>query len=54
MNKPKRSDRCIICGEIFFNYDKWVGGSCKGGGTRFAHKTCWDREQAENGKKVKR
>lgn len=54
MSKPKKGDRCIICGEIVFSSDEYVGGNVKGGGNRFAHKRCWDREQAETCKKVKK
>lgn len=45
--------RCTICGEWLGADDKIVGGKVKHGGTRCAHKACWDREQAELSKKVK-
>jgi hypothetical protein len=39
--------RCIICGEKVTEDDELVGGKMKRGGTRCAHKKCWEQEQAE-------
>lgn len=46
-------NRCIICGE-YLCFDEIVGGKVKRGGTRGAHKACWEREQAEFAKEAKR
>lgn len=53
--KPKsnRWKRCFICGERLNDADV-VGGKMKRGGTRCAHKACWEREQAELAKEAKR
>lgn len=51
--KPKPTwNRCIICGE-YLAFDEIVGGKVKKGGTRCAHKACWEREQAEFAKEAK-
>lgn len=50
--KPKPDERCIICGEYVYSGEELVGGKVKRGGTRCAHKACWEAEQAENAKEV--
>lgn len=45
--KPTRFKHCIICGERVYQGEDLVGGQMKRGGTRCAHKKCWDKEQAE-------
>jgi hypothetical protein len=55
--KPKptwRWKNCIICGETIEDGQEIVGGKMKRGGTRCAHKTCWDCEQAALAKEMKR
>ena len=39
--------RCVICGEKLENGQPLIGGKVKGGGTRCAHRSCYQREQAE-------
>lgn len=51
--KPTRFKRCIICGEKVTADPELVGGKMKRGGTRCAHKACWDKEQAENARRAK-
>ena len=51
--KPKPYERCIICGEYVNKGEELVGGKVKRGGTRCAHKACWDAEQAENARRAK-
>jgi hypothetical protein len=51
--KPIRFKRCIICFEKVTEDDELVGGKMKRGGTRCAHRSCWEREQAENARRVK-
>ena len=52
--KPRPTwKRCIICGEYLSGEGELVGGKVKRGGTRCAHKSCWDREQAENARRAK-
>lgn len=45
---------CIICGERIYMGQiargEVVGGKVKRGGTRCAHRSCWEAEQAENAK----
>ena len=43
-----RYKRCIICGERVTSDQELVGGQMKRGGTRCAHKDCWEKEQTEN------
>lgn len=51
--KPKPTwQRCIICGEPLSG--EVVGGKVEKGGTRCAHKDCWECEQAEFAKEAKR
>ena len=45
--KPTKWRLCIICGERISDGQTIVGGKVKRGGTRCAHKACWDKEQAE-------
>lgn len=53
--KPKPTWRyCIICGDPIAEGGEIVGGRVKKGGTRCAHKTCWDCEQAALAKEAKR
>ena len=49
--KPTRYKRCIICGGKVTPDQELVGGQMKRGGTRCAHKKCWDEEQTERAKK---
>lgn len=51
--KPTRFKRCIICGEYVSGEGELVGGKMKRGGTRCAHKSCWEAEQAELSKEVR-
>jgi hypothetical protein len=51
--KPKPYERCIICGEYVSIHQELVGGKVKSGGTRCAHKACWEQEQAENARRAK-
>lgn len=51
--KPTRWKHCIICGERLNDADV-VGGKMKRGGTRCAHKACWEKEQAELAEETKR
>ena len=50
--KPKARACCIICGELIGS-EPYHGGRVKRGGLRFAHKACWDAEQAENARRSK-
>lgn len=52
--KPTRWKHCIICGESLYDGREIIGGKMKRGGTRCAHKDCWDREQADLAKEAKR
>lgn len=54
--KPKLTKwkHCIICYEPIEDGQEVVGGKMKRGGTRCAHKACWDREQAEFAEEAKR
>lgn len=45
--------RCIICGETIEDGRGIVGGKVKRGGTRCAHKECWEKEQAEYERRAK-
>lgn len=45
--KPTKWKLCIICGERIADGQDLIGGQMKRGGTRCAHKACWEREQAE-------
>lgn len=49
--KPTRYKHCIICGGKVTPEQDLVGGQMKRGGTRCAHKKCWEAEQAEMAKK---
>lgn len=54
--KPKptwRWKRCIICDEPIEDGQEVVGGKMKRGGTRCAHKACWECEQATLAKEAK-
>lgn len=45
---------CIICGEFISGEGELIGGKVKHGGTRCAHKSCWEKEQAELAGKERR
>lgn len=49
---PTSFHYCIICGERVFTGEDLVGGKMKRGGTRCAHRSCWEAEQAELAKEV--
>lgn len=57
--KPKLTkwNHCIICGEQIYEAEiargEVVGGKMKRGGTRCAHKACWECEQADLAKEAK-
>ena len=51
--KPNDTSRCVICGERIGGSD-YLGGRVKHGGTRFVHKDCWEREQAERARRTNR
>ena len=51
--KPTRWKHCIICGETLEDGQEILGGKMKRGGTRCAHKACWEREQAELAKEAR-
>ena len=44
--KPKRYDRCFICGERLLD-GQFIGGKVKGAGILCAHLDCFKTEQAE-------
>ena len=50
--KPTRWKLCIICGERVADGQDLVGGQMRRGGIRCAHKSCWEKEQAERAEEV--
>jgi hypothetical protein len=54
--KPKLTkwNRRIICGEHIEDGQEVVSGKMKRGGTRCAHKACWECEQADLAKEAKK